>query len=394
MIKNVVEESFASLVHDLQDLEFSRNLHDEQEGYINRALEWVQTQQNPDGSWGQGVMIDIELALQGFGIWGAYQHSWKIRDGREGGISIAFGWLEINQDNNGCWDNNLWDTAAIIQAAYLLGEGKRACIQNALDWLARRKETRWGVDDRLGLHYIAQSLMAFIMADISNELTSACKGVLIDELRRINKEPSYSMSPYAMGQVLEALVYSGVNPSDELLQPTVNYLEEFLDRAQVSISNFMHICAAFKGLGVVYGGANIDNPTMQLTLGKMFHPTRFRKDGSWYRDMTMTGWALVALRSLKVVRKIEAYPFQIYSLVSRTQRQIEEHEQNYEKIKRKIFLYSVLSTLLATVLGILLLSNTLLHFSLFDNVDLLYFIIGIVVSLLIYTGRQLIKEMF
>jgi len=80
--------------------------------------------------------------------------------------------------------------------------------------------------------------------------------------------------------------------------------------------------------------------------------------------------------------------------VSRTQRQIEEHEQNYEKIKRKIFLYSVLSTLLATVLGILLLSNTLLHFSLFDNVDLLYFIIGIVVSLLIYTGRQLIKEMF
>jgi len=52
MIKNVVEESFASLVHDLQDLEFSRNLHDEQEGYINRALEWVQTQQNPDGSWG------------------------------------------------------------------------------------------------------------------------------------------------------------------------------------------------------------------------------------------------------------------------------------------------------------------------------------------------------
>jgi hypothetical protein len=123
----------------------------------------------------------------------------------------------------------------------------------------------------------------------------------------------------------------------------------------------------------------------------MFQPTRLREDGSWYRDITMTGWALVSLRSLKRVTKIEVYPYQIYSLVSRTQREIEEYASKQTRIRRRVILDAVAAILLLIVIGGML-ASTVFKWPPGLNESLLYFFIGLLVTLAGYFIKHLIAQ--
>ncbi len=384
-----VTESFDDLVKGVRKWEFTRDIHDEQEGQILRALSWIQYQQNSDGTWGLGTMIDTVLALQATGIWSPDKRTWNIKNGAEGGVDLAFKWLDSFQVNR-CWDNNLWDTSAVIRAACLLGEQRRQSVQDAVEWLIDRSRDRWNLDEQLGFHYISQALIALVFVDAPQDVINQCRSNLIEAIR-LTPIDNFR-SPYIFGQVLEALIICGANPADQLLTPIIDYLKEYLTVVDVSISNFMHICASFKGLGEALGGSPLNEPAMQLTLGKMFHPTRIRDDGSWYRDITMTGWALVALRNLKKVRKIEVYPYQIYTMIENTQREIEDFVSDRLEIRKRLLINSILSTLFTILLVALIITNIFYQFSFFGNVEFFYFIIGLLVSFIIYFSRKIIVE--
>jgi len=383
---NEIEEIFEDLTNQIQSLEFTKNIHDEHEGYILKALSWIQSQQNLDGTWGLGSMIDIILALQATGIWTPNSKEWLTKVGNPGGVALSFGWLEESQ-KNGCWDNNLWDTAAIIQTACILGEHNRPMVGRGVEWLISRSKDNWGLDKRLGLHYISQSLMALVMADAPADIIKDCRGVLIQRVRASELDNFHT--PYIWGQVLEALIVGGVNPADKLIQPISNYLKDYLTKVDVSIANFMHICASFKGLGISLGASNLDEPAMQITLGKMFHPTRIRDDGSWYRDITMTGWALVSMKNLKSVRKIESYPYQLYNMVEDSRGKVENYVTARLILKRSLLFNSIVFTLLAMISILAIYFNVYYGFSPLGNSNFLYLVIGLFISGTLYFGRKI-----
>jgi hypothetical protein len=271
----------------------------------------------------------------------------------------------------------------------MLNQQDQPCIQKASQWLLAHSEDHWGIDQGLGLQYPARALNALVMYGAPRDEIKKCREAIINSLG--NSGTDGYLSTYVAGQVVESLIASGVNPADEILSPYIKQLKEYLIQADVSISNFMHICSAFKGLGVALGVGNFNEPALHHTLGKMFQPTRLREDGSWYRDITMTGWALVSLRSLKRVTKIEVYPYQIYSLVSRTQREIEGYASKQTRIRRRAILDAVAALLLLMIIGGML-ASAVFKWPPWINESLLYFFIGLLVTLGGYFIKHLIAQ--
>ncbi|MDP1859315.1 MAG: hypothetical protein Q8K82_11615 [Gemmatimonadaceae bacterium] len=183
-------------------------------------------------------------------------------------------------------------------------------------------------------------------------------------------------SPYLCGQMLEALVASGTNPEDKALVPLVDYLVDYLERAEVTIANFIHMCAAIRGVALASPPGTFETGAMGMVLAKMFHRTRLRPDGSWYRNITMTGWALVSLRSLGRIRKIDAFPHEIYPLLASVRQIVERQLSEQAAIRRRLIVHVAGAASCAVVATALLLANIAQGFTLFGRENALYFVAG------------------
>lgn len=72
------------------------------------------------------------------------------------------------------------------------------------------------------------------------------------------------------------------------------------------------------------------------TLAELFKtPERYKNDGSWYHDAKKTAFALNGLSKVIEVRKIDAFPSQIYKLIINCQKEVEEYFKNMEDTYEK-----------------------------------------------------------
>jgi hypothetical protein len=383
-VQSEIGEAFRSLVNQLRQAEVTRNIQSEQDAYIKRAVDFVKWNQNEDGSWGLGAMLNTGLALQAIGIWTPSDKTWPTRQaGRAGGIDLAFRWLELRQEITGVWEN-VWNTACIIKAATHLHELDRPCIQRAIKWILEQELSLWGLNQNLPVHHLAQALIAIEQASLDRHAASVAREALLEYVRSRPVE-----SVYTAGQILEAFAVTGVNPASAEVEKLADLTAKRLLAAQVSLSNLLELCAALKGLGAIRGGIDPAEPAIEVTLTKFFHPDRLRDDGSWYRDLTLTSYALIALSEVGQVRKIEGFPTQIYGAVEEAHRQVKAVTGDEIQARRRIAELAALSAVSTCALALMSWVTFVGDVGHFAEENIYYFLAPLLITGIVFLLKQL-----
>lgn len=321
-----INVAFASLRQQIQLYERLENTDTRADSAAQNAVSFLHAWQCQDGSWAQGAILDTNLTLQALGCWAPTSVDWLTRSGAQGGIESAWNWLDKRQVR-GEWEN-VWNTAGLIQAASSFQLLSRPSVERAIEWLSDQTRTQHWVDKNLPLQHTAQAVLAFSRLGLKDDQSAATE-ILISQLKM-----GTPLSAYTAGQVLEALVKSGENTESESVAGLIELVSEKLLDEYVSISNFLDICSSFKGLGAAKGGVQSEDPALQRTLGNFFSPNRLIEDGSWYRDISSTAYALLALTEVRATRRIEAYPAELYRPLETTRLKLHKavtstiHERN------------------------------------------------------------------
>lgn len=388
-MKDAITDEFGRLVTDIRRFESVRNMRDDSEEHIKRALVWLRERQHPDGYWGEKCLLDTQMVLLALGLWEKDIQHWSLPNDHQGGIELAFIWLEKFQAND-AWDNNIWETAAIIQTAAAHGIADRQSIRRAQTWLEAREFDNWGLDKNYGPHYIAQAISAMVMVGSPPRLIAKARTALLNKINELN-DAGKPLAPYIAGQIVDALILAGVNPMEDEVSQITNYLQEYLLSAEVTIANWLHLCLAFRGVGLAIGNAGLEQPAIQLSIQRLFSPNRIREDGSWYHDVTLTAFGLTALNSIQSVRKIEVYSYEIFTSLYHSKTQILRTVQKEGRQRLIFFLYGCAIPMLFA--GIIYLAQRFLSTEreVLTNSDFIFFLIPLFVSAIAFILVRIVR---
>lgn len=384
----VINKEFNRLTGDVRQFESVRAIHDNRDDQVLRALNWLRMRQHPAGYWGEQCMLDTQLSLLSLGMWSREVREWPLQEENIGGVEVAFSWLDQFQVDS-AWDNNVWDTSAILQAAATFNMLDKLPIQKAKSWMESRLSDRWGLDHGDGPHYISQALIAMQACKSPPEVIAAARQALYEVAQeRCQRE---EFTPYIDGQIVSALILGGVNPADEHIALISSRLMDFLLKADVTISNWLHLCSAFRGLGLAVGSSSLEHPVIQQSIQRLFSPNRIRDDGSWYRDVTMTGWALIAMDSITTVRKIDGYSYQVFNSIERTRRNLVQDAKSERRRRIALVTSGMSLPILGGVTAFLIFTAVSEASDPLHDTNLLFFLIPIMVGFLGFVVRQLLR---
>ncbi|MCP4967683.1 MAG: hypothetical protein GY926_20925 [bacterium] len=391
-MRNEIRQAFDDLVAVVRRYEVVRSVYADEDGRLHRAVAWLQQQQNSNGSWGADSYLDTQMTLLALGMWpDLSSKNWDLPDRTAGGSGKAFDWLD-SQQRDRSWDRNIWETGALIRTAALHGELDRPSILRATKWLEDLRPRRWGLDDGLEPHYLAQATLGMIAAESPQELIVDARESLVDAVHHsIQNEDQ--MSPYIAGQVLDALIAAGVGPSDAAIEYISNSLRRFLLDADVTIANWMHLCLAFRGLGIAAGGSTLEHPTIEITIQRLFSPNRHREDGSWYHDVRLTSYTLVALNSITSYRMIAGHSYDIFRSLEATKRDVLAAVESDVEHHRTSYALGVATSIALLSLGALVYKFISTDDNFLTNSDLLFFLIPIAISALGIVGEAARRRM-
>ena len=86
--------------------------YDMNQPWIQRAVDWLKSKQNPDRGWGESPLADRDPGWRGRGTSTASQTAWAIigllagEDGPSEPLLRGVQWLVERQNENGAWDEN------------------------------------------------------------------------------------------------------------------------------------------------------------------------------------------------------------------------------------------------------------------------------------------------
>lgn len=385
-MRKAIDSEFDRLVLDLREHESLRQIDVDPVGQVGRAVAWLQRSQQPEGYWGEQCLLDTQMTLLALGLWAVEPDVWELEGGVQGGVPIAFSWLEGFQDNAPGWEANVWDTSAILQAAAHFGYAKSPSMVAAREWIESRQSDNWGIDQGAGIHYLAQALMAMVSCGSPAHVIDQARSTLTFEADRLGVASAWT--PYAKGQVLSALVVGGVNPANAVSGRLANELLEYLLTAEVTIANWLHLCSAFRGLGLSLGTATMDHPRLQVAVQRLFSPNRVRSDGSWYRSVPMTAWALIALESVRTVRMLDTYSFPVFQSLQRSRDALMREATRNARKQYWLFGYGAATALLATGAGLMI--SRILSGSpdFWEDREILLFVLPLVFGLISFVATR------
>lgn len=343
------------------------------------ATDFVRRWQNSDGSWGQGAMMSSSLALNSLSLWAPEIREWDLIDGGKGGIKLAWEWLE-DQQVGPKWEN-IWNTSLICQSAFRLRTVNRQSVERALTWLVEQGETEWGLKSGLPVHHIAQAIVCFDTLGMVGERDSAV-GSMLEYLSSFPE-----LSPYMTGQALHALVVSGVTTEAGVGLRLVKEAQRALTSDHVSISNFIDVCVCFKGLGSALGGMGTKNFELERTLANFFSPSRLQGDGSWYRDLTFTSLALLAMTEVRATRVLRAYPTEIYVPLEKARSEICRDLTKEIHDLKQVALTSGLAGVLSASLAALIFLQIQRRVEFSVDSDLVWFIVPVLLGIIAWLVR-------
>ena len=93
--------------------------------YVQKALDWLETKQNPDGGWGEGCESYADRSLAGAGPSTPSQTAWALLSlfagGRTSGSGVERGirYLIETQRDDGTWEDPYWNGTGFPQVFYL-----------------------------------------------------------------------------------------------------------------------------------------------------------------------------------------------------------------------------------------------------------------------------------
>ncbi len=343
-----ISSVFRRLHLEIRQLEVTRPAQFARASTIPNSFAFLKSAQNSDGSWGSHALFETNLALRAIGLWSHQipelraNTSWVLPTGAPGGVDLAFEWL-VAQQVGGCWEGNIWDTAGVVRAASLHQRASEPFVNSAVAWLDKQAATDWGLKAGLPPHYAAQALLAYNDVGATDN-----QSVLVDLLyAEVKRQPDLAArSVYIAGQVVEALVESGVSPAERPMREYVASLTSRIDQIEVSSANFLDIACGFLALGVIHGGVDEKSEIAQRTLASMLQPSRLRPNGSWYQNVLFTSWALVALSRVARVITLEAVPLELYTMLARARDEIASGARQRLAAGRR-------ATVLAVLVGVL-----------------------------------------
>lgn len=345
-----IDMVFAQLGENLRELEVPANSDGRAEQAAGDAVRFLRRHQNPNGSWALGAMLNTNMALQALGLWDRKRTEWETEWGK-GGLELAWEWLESEREG-AKWEN-VWNTAGVIRGALYFGQMKRRSVADGLDWLVAQGESGWGVKNGDPLQHVSQALLLFNDLGMSASREQAGRW-LIDGINEALSSTSPPLSPYTSGQALEALAAFGFNAQMHPADVLVRSVSETLLGTHVSISNFLDVCSAFKGLGALQGGLASGDEALEKTVGNFLSDARRRPDGSWYRDLTFTSFGLIALTEVRGGRRVEGYPQQVYGPIEKARRETNNLVRKEVKDNRQVALLSGLIGALLVALVVVL----------------------------------------
>ncbi|AEA48102.1 prenyltransferase/squalene oxidase repeat-containing protein [Archaeoglobus veneficus] len=354
-----VDEIFTELMKEIRKLEKSRRISVEHEELLKKAVGWLKDHQHPEGYWGYESVADTCLVLLALSMYEIRKNEeWLIKGKYPGGIKRSVEWLKKTQNIDN-WENNLWDTSICLQALYRLGVQDEWVIKSA-EWVRNKCERE---PKKFPVHHLAQALNVLNLAGYDECAKKITEIVIskVEERIENKKGDEYLYDPYVTGQILDALVRSGVPVTHKVLRACENDLRRFLEEKKVkgiSEGAFQDVTMALLGLASFLGGG--DDELVNAVVAEIFKsPERYKKDGCWYHDAKKTAFALLGLSRIKEVRKIDEFPYKIYTLIARYHEKIRdciaELEKTYEKrIKRGYLLLTLIYILLmASVFAII-----------------------------------------
>lgn len=261
---------------------------------INSCISWLKNHQHPEGYWGYesvadtGVVI-LQLANEGL----EKDEFWKISSRYGGGMKKAIKWLRKSWNFNN-WSENIWDTSVTLRGLLRMGIDEN-WISRIQKWLENQESKLWGIKKDSGLHHTSQALNTMIVGNFNDEIVKRCEDVVREKAFEVT-------TPYVAGQVAEALIKSGVNPENEVINYLQEVLESHIHQSGFNESTFQDDVFSLAGLGAIKD--NITSRTIKEVLQGIFQcPDSFKTNGCWYFDAKKTAFGLYGLRPVLENRK-------------------------------------------------------------------------------------------
>lgn len=308
--------AFSKLVTKIQSLERTKRLAIEHDDKLQLTMDWIRRHQHPRGYWGYESVADTAFVLLSLASWGVADSTWEIYEGTKGGIDVAVAWLKKNQrfDN---WDNNIWDTSMVVRALVRNGIYEE-WVHRALTWIENQEQGMWGIRYGTPVHHASQALCAMVEAGSLESKVARCREAVLRAL----EDHAEEYSPYALGQAIEALICSGVNPSLPTITKIVDRLKSFVEHERMTEGTFQDIVFGFAGISSLLSDPK--DALVRRVADEMFaSPERLKPDGSWYNDAKKTSHALYALRKLKEVSRIDVAPYALYNMISEAEAEVQ-----------------------------------------------------------------------
>lgn len=278
---------------------------------VVKAVDWLLTQQNADGSFGAknpAYTAWVSIAIM----------EWRSEFARSEEFGRALDFLKGYGPSGRL--ETLWDTAAAVQLFLKAGRSD-PWAQQALDYLRNVDLSKPPVRP----HHAAQMVAALWAADPSDPRI----GVLRDHIEMSLDDQDGS---YEVGQAVWAC-QRGPAMHQGPARRWRDYLNGWVTTASVNNSSFVQYCSGLLGLSQY----QTDNIRTQIAnrVDNLFQEG-YRQDGSWYHDVWATAWALLTLGGAGYVRRVAVSLPAINLALDSLERRLHEAEVSHEAHRRRL----------------------------------------------------------